>query len=69
MRFTRIAALILAVGCVDGASVKRQNGTPGFGDGQPIDGNGKGAPILGMEVQGRFYSHGRVHCLNTNRTP
>ncbi|EMR68197.1 putative oxalate decarboxylase protein [Eutypa lata UCREL1] len=47
MRFAQITSLLLAAGGVSGVSVKRQNSKPGFGEGQPIDGNGKGAPLLG----------------------
>ncbi len=50
MKFAQITSLLLAAGGVFGVSVKRQNGKPGFGEGQPIDGNGKGAPLLGMKI-------------------
>lgn len=47
MRLTQVASLLLAAGGVSGASVKRD---PGFSQGQPIDGKGKGAPLLGIET-------------------
>lgn len=46
MRASHISSLLLAASGASGAVLERQNGG-GFGDGQPIDGNGKGAPILG----------------------
>ena len=51
MRFSRALPYLLgAVEVVSGLSVKRQNDKPGFEDGQPIDGNGKGAPISGKAM-------------------
>ena len=48
MRASQILSLLLGAEIASGISVKRQNDIPGFEDGQPIDGNGKGAPISGM---------------------
>ncbi|KAI2463546.1 putative oxalate decarboxylase oxdC [Annulohypoxylon bovei var. microspora] len=46
MRVHQILSLLLAACGANGAVLERQNGG-GFPDGQPIDGSGKGAPILG----------------------
>ena len=49
MKFQSVGTTILSVSSAFGAVIKRDT----FEDGQPIDGKGKGAPILGMIV----------HCL------
>ena len=51
MRSSQVLSVLLgAVEAVSGLSVKRQNDKPGFEDGQPIDGEGRGAPISGKAM-------------------
>ena len=44
MKLAHVSTLFLSIHSVTGAVIKRDT----FKDGQPIDGKGKGAPILGM---------------------
>ncbi|KAI1097495.1 putative oxalate decarboxylase oxdC [Jackrogersella minutella] len=46
MRGLQLSSLFLAAYGVSGSVIERQSGG-GFADGQPIDGSGKGAPIVG----------------------
>ncbi|KAI0592935.1 RmlC-like cupin domain-containing protein [Biscogniauxia sp. FL1348] len=47
MRPLRVSTCLLAAWDVAGAVIERQSGGGSFSDGQPIDGNGKGAPLSG----------------------
>ena len=53
MKVSQVLSLLLGAEIASGVSVKRQNDKPGFEDGQPIDGNGRGAPISGMTTRKR----------------
>ncbi|KAI0155244.1 thermophilic glucose-6-phosphate isomerase [Xylariaceae sp. FL1272] len=48
MKLFQVSSVILLASCAESSAIeRRQSGGGGFGGGQPIDGNGKGAPILG----------------------
>ncbi|KAJ3576209.1 hypothetical protein NPX13_g3785 [Xylaria arbuscula] len=48
MKLLTVSSALLAASCASaGAIERRQSGGGGFEDGQPVDGNGKGAPIVG----------------------
>ncbi|KAJ8104684.1 hypothetical protein ONZ43_g7734 [Nemania bipapillata] len=47
MKLLQVSSAILAASCASATAIKRRQGGGGFEDGQPSDGNGKGAPILG----------------------
>ena len=51
MKPLTISSALFAASCASATAIeRRQSGGGGFEDGQPIDGNGKGAPILGMRL-------------------
>ncbi|KAI1503468.1 RmlC-like cupin domain-containing protein [Biscogniauxia marginata] len=47
MRSLQVSSFLLTAWGVSGSVIERQSGGGGFSDGQPIDGNGKGAPFSG----------------------
>ncbi|KAI0515069.1 thermophilic glucose-6-phosphate isomerase [Xylaria bambusicola] len=47
MKLLPISSALLAASCASATAIERRQSGGGFEDGQPIDGNGKGAPIVG----------------------
>ncbi|KAI8626029.1 RmlC-like cupin domain-containing protein [Xylariaceae sp. FL1651] len=47
MKLLQISSVLIATTCASASAIERRQSSGGFGNGQPIDGTGKGAPILG----------------------